>query len=311
MKISSPLSLTALSTGFGLALAFDERCDSNFAAYWGQNSFGISSTDRAQWEKPLRGYCEDDAVDVINLSFLNVFNSGSKTPPQINLSFHCASATFPGTALVNCPDIGNDIAYCQSKGKKVFMSLGGATGSYGFQGDADAALFARTLWDLLLGGSSDMRPFGTAKLDGIDLDIEGGSSRGYSALVKTLRELYAQDSSKKYYISGAPQCPFPDMFLGAALNEAWFDMVFVQFYNNHCAASNPSNFNFGDWHTWATTKSVNKDVKVYLGIPGSPSSAGSGYIPANQVNQIVNDIRKKYSSFGGVMAWDASTSDMN
>ncbi|KAK9729099.1 Chitinase 2 [Basidiobolus ranarum] len=310
MVASHLLSICAIFTGLRLVLAFDEKCDTNFVTYWGQNSYGITNPDHAKWEKPLRGYCEDDTVDVINLSFMNVFNAGTQLPPQINLSFHCAS-THPGTSVLNCPDIGKDIEYCQSKGKKIIMSLGGATGSYGFSNDADAGSFAQTLWDSLLGGSSDKRPFGTAKLDGIDLDIEGGSSNGYSSFIKALRELYAKDSSKKYYITGAPQCPFPDIFLGQALSNSWFDMVFVQFYNNYCSASNPAQFNFEVWNTWATTQSVNKDVKIYLGVPGSGPSAGSGYIPATQINQIIDDIRKKYSSFGGVMAWDASSSDMN
>jgi chitinase len=38
-----------------------------------------------------------------------------------------------------------------------------------------------------LGGSSDTRPFGDAVLDGVDLDIEGGSTTGYAAFVKQLR----------------------------------------------------------------------------------------------------------------------------
>ena len=59
------------------------------------------------------------------------------------------------------------------------MSLGGASGSYGFQNDKDAVTFANTLWDLFGNGKSDTRPFGDAVLDGFDLDIEGGGSTGY------------------------------------------------------------------------------------------------------------------------------------
>ncbi|ORX92680.1 glycoside hydrolase [Basidiobolus meristosporus CBS 931.73] len=291
--------------------AFDEKCDTNFVTYWGQNSFGIANADRGKWERSLGSYCNDDSLDVINLSFMNIFNAGTPSPPVINLSFHCESNPFPGTSLFSCPDIGKDIEYCQSKGKKIIISLGGATGSYGFNNDADAIGFAQTVWDRFLGGSSNERPFGEAKLDGIDLDIEGGSGNGYSAFIKALRELYDKDASKKYYITGAPQCPFPDIFLGPALNDAWFDMVFVQFYNNYCSVSNPGQFNFGDWDTWATTKSINKDVKIYLGVPGAQTAASMGYLPASQLEPIIDDIRAKYPSFGGVMAWDASSSDMN
>jgi hypothetical protein len=36
-------------------------------------------------------------------------------------------------------------------------------------------------------------------------------------------------ASKQYYVSAAPQCPYPDASLGSALNTAYFDMVYVQF----------------------------------------------------------------------------------
>lgn len=39
----------------------------------------------------------------------------------------------------------------------------------------------------------------------------------------------ASDTSKQYFISGAPQCPYPDQWLGDSLNNAWYDFVWVQF----------------------------------------------------------------------------------
>lgn len=32
-----------------------------------------------------------------------------------------------------------------------------------------------------------------------------------------------------YYITAAPQCPYPDAYIGTALNQASFDAVYVQF----------------------------------------------------------------------------------
>ena len=37
------------------------------------------------------------------------------------------------------------------------------------------------------------------------------------------------DRTIRYYITAAPQCPFPDASLGAVLNAASFDAVYVQF----------------------------------------------------------------------------------
>lgn len=58
---------------------------------------------------------------------------------------------------------------------------------------------------MFLGGSDPNipRPFEDVILDGIDLDIEGGSSTGYGALVTRLRELYEEDKSKTYYVTGS------------------------------------------------------------------------------------------------------------
>lgn len=60
----------------------------------------------------------------------------------------------------------DDIIGCQKRGKVLTISLGGATGGVGFQSDDQAESFADTIWNLFLGGSSDMRPFGSAILDG-------------------------------------------------------------------------------------------------------------------------------------------------
>lgn len=62
--------------------------------------------------------------------------------------------------------MASDIKYCQSKGKLVTLSLGGATGSVGFQSEDQANAFAETIWNVFLGGSSSTRPFGDAILDG-------------------------------------------------------------------------------------------------------------------------------------------------
>lgn len=60
----------------------------------------------------------------------------------------------------------------------------------------------------------------------------------------------------RYYITAAPQCPYPDVYIGTALNQASFDAVYVQFCesaytrlenilrspldNNYCGLDQPS-----------------------------------------------------------------------
>ncbi|RCH80995.1 Chitinase 1 [Rhizopus stolonifer] len=200
-----------------------------------------------------------------------------------------------------------DIKACQNKGKTILLSLGGAAGSYGFSNDDDATAFADTLWDTFGNGESDTRPFGDAIVDGFDLDIEGGGSTGYTTMVKQLRSHFKKDRYKNYYITGAPQCPYPDAMLGPALETAEFDAVFVQFYNNYCSVTS-SSFNFETWDHWAKKISKNKEVKVFLGVSGSSAAAGSGYVPFSSLKPIVQDVHSTYSSFGGVVSWDASAS---
>ncbi|KAG5719515.1 Chitinase 1, partial [Termitomyces sp. T112] len=169
--------------------------------------------------------------------------------PEIDLANTCNNNNgnvFPGTNLAICHQLGDDVKTCQNRGKIVTISLGGATGSTAFSSDGQARTFAETVWNLFLGGSSDIRPFGDAVLDGVDLDIEGGSGTGMPAFVTRLREL-SKGASKRYYVTAAPQCPFPDAYLGSAINAVGFDAIFVQ-YNNYCGVNNyyDSNaWNFG------------------------------------------------------------------
>lgn len=121
-------------------------------------------------------------------------------------------------------------------------------------------------------------------------------------MITRLRSLFATDSSKKYYITGAPQCPFPDAMMGKVMDAVSFDAVFVQFYNNYCSTTSNS-FNFDTWDKWAKNTSPNKNVKVLLGLPGSKAAAGSGYVPFAQLSPIVKNVYSTYSSFGGIMIW--------
>ncbi|KAI8982123.1 glycoside hydrolase superfamily [Mycotypha africana] len=271
------------------------------ATYWGQNSKNGHNTQKA-----LAEYC-DDSADIILLSFILDFKDGGL--PELNLADTCWNF-FKGTNLLHCPDVGKDIKACQGKGKTVLLSIGGDSGGYGFANDEDAKAFADTLWNLFGGGSHKTRPFDDAIVDGFDLDIEGGGPTGYVAMVNQLRKHFEKDKSKKYYMTATPQCPYPDEMLGDVINEAKFDAVNVQFYNNYCSATS-SSFNFDTWDDWAKKSSPNKDVKVLMGIPGSKDSAGSGYVKLDKLKPIVKDVYEKYSSFAGVMIWDASTSYTN
>ncbi|KAI0303644.1 glycoside hydrolase superfamily [Multifurca ochricompacta] len=304
MKLTTHLALI-LASLFPLVLG-----------YWGQNSYGATHTsDTANWQKTLSFYCQDNSIDAFPLAFLDVaFDTGGL--PSINLANICNvndDSVFPGTDLPNCSFLASDIQACQAKGKIVTISIGGATGAVSFTSDAQAQQFADTIWNVFLGGSSSTRPFGSAVLDGVDLDLEGGSPSHWSAFVTQIRS-HASGASKKYYITGAPQCPFPDAYLGSVINAVGFDAVYVQFYNNYCglqAFNDPNSWNFAQWDNWAKTVSPNKNVKVYIGAPAASLAAGSGYVSASTLATYALQTRSQYSSFGGVMLWDASQAYAN
>ena len=45
---------------------------------------------------------------------------------------------------------------------------------------------------------------------------------------------------------------------------------------------------------------------MYIGAPGSAKAAGQGYVNITQLQEYALDAQKNYSTFGGVMLWDAS-----
>lgn len=282
--------------------------------YWGQNSAG-SKYGPAGYEKPLNETCMQH-YEVVIMAFLDVFFSPANKDnlPSINLAYHCTtpySTDYP--ALLRCPTVAQHIKECQSKGKKVTMSLGGASGAYSFTSDSEAIQFANTIWGMFLGGNSSglPRPFGDTILDGVDLDIEGGPSTGYATFVQQIRALEMKSGQQKYYISAAPQCPEPDAYLGPqpgkALGDAGndFDFLNIQFYNNYCnyKPADPKFF-FQSWYAWSNwTAGLTSGPKLYIGLLAQPS--GNGYVDPKDLNQLFLSVSSQ-QTFSGAMIWDAS-----
>ncbi|KAI9730048.1 MAG: hypothetical protein M1818_008317 [Claussenomyces sp. TS43310] len=311
--ISTVLLAALLAPIRSVYAGLDPTSSSNVAVYWGQNSYGSSSGNLEQ--QNLAYYCASTDLDVIILAFLTVIN-GPGGAPEINFANSGNDCTtFDGTSLLNCPAIGADITTCQSTyGKTVLLSVGGATYSEGGFTSSDAAVSgANLLWETfgpVQNGSSAPRPFGNAAINGFDFDFES-TVTNMVPFGNQLRSL--MDAAGTYYLTAAPQCPYPDSADNDMLNGAvYFDAIWVQFYNNYCGvnsyvagSSTQNNFNFATWDNWAKTVSKNPNVKVLLGVPASSTAAGSGYLSASDLAPVIT-YSKQYSSFGGVMTWDAS-----
>ncbi|KAJ6542358.1 glycoside hydrolase superfamily [Mycena vulgaris] len=291
-SVFSVLVLSAVA-----ALAYDPTCSNNLVVYWGQNSYGAThGSDTANWQQTISNYCQDTVIDVIPIAFVNSFTGGI-----------CNDNGASGS----CASLAAGIQACQAAGKLVTLSLGGGgTSGAVFSDDTAATNFATTIWNNFLGGSSSHRPFGSAVLDGVDLDIESGPSTGYAAFAARIRALSA-NASKQYYLTAAPQCPFPDAFVGSAINTVGFDAIYVQFYNG-VKAYPGADWNFDTWDNWAKTVSPNRNVKIFIGAPASPTAANAGeYVDATTLGSIALATRSQYSSFGGIMLWDASQAYAN
>ena len=245
----------------------------------------------------------------------------------------------PSELKSNCPHIGEDIQYCQSLGKKILLSLGGAVPTnQNLESKETANEFADTLWRLFgpnkeLPGSTYPRPFQNAAVDGFDLDIESilvdgqdedDLDRGYGTLVNRLRHHYDKEP-KRYYISGAPQCVVPDAHLAKAIEQADFDFLFVQFYNtNFCSARAFFDHTYGSFDGERTDISFDawvqfvhnshSQAKVYLGLPAAPSipTQAAMYLQPSEAKEVIAHFQCKYpEEFGGVMVYEATASGRN
>lgn len=272
-----------------LASAYDALSSSNVVMYWGQNSAGT--------QQNLSTYCQSGTVDVVLLSFVIGFGD----TPTLNFANACEDTYSNG--VLNCEQIAADIVTCQDLGVKVLLSLGGASGSYSFASDDEGTAFATTFWNLFGEGTSDFRPFGTSIVDGVDLDIENNNQVGYVAFLSALRAYFDASTLKTYYVSAAPQCPYPDASLNDVLTSSEIDFVFIQFYNNYCSLD--GDFNWDTWASYATDTSINSDVRIYLGLPGSTTAAGSGYADISTIKSALSTIASS-ANFGGISVWDAS-----
>ncbi|GLJ20984.1 hypothetical protein SUGI_0383520 [Cryptomeria japonica] len=219
------------------------------------------------FEATLASTCASGNFEIVMLVFLSEFGNGRT--PVLNLVGHCDPPS--GT----CKSLSANIESCQSSGVK----------------------------NNYLGGNSGSGPLRATILDGIDFDIEA-TTEHWDDLAKAVSAL--STSSKKVYLSAAPQCPYPDNHLGVALQTGLFNYVWIQSYNNPpCHYSNDDATNLVNaWSLWTTSVPTTQTRSFYLGLPTAPAAAPSGgYIEPNiLISQVLPQI-KGSSAYGGVMLW--------
>ncbi|XVF60238.1 hypothetical protein PTKIN_Ptkin08bG0028700 [Pterospermum kingtungense] len=258
----------------------------SISIYWGQN----------KEEGTLSDTCKTGRFEYVIISFLCVF--GNNQTPQLDLDDHCDPSN------KGCVGLADDIRSCQSGGVKVLLSIGGADGSYILMSSEEAKTFADYLWNNYLGGNSTDRPFGDAVLDGIDFDIEGGSPLHYDELAGHLKNY---TSAKKVYLTAAPQCPFPDVYIGQALSTGLFDYVWMQFYNNYCEYKGNASAVQATFDEWSNGVPA---TQFFMGLPAAPTGASSGFVPQDVLISQILPLVKKANKYGGVMLWSKYYDDL-
>jgi chitinase len=280
--------------GTRAAASFDLSKQNNVVAYWGQGDNG---------DPPLSDVCNSNSYDVIVLSFITTIGQ-YKTPRLDSDSFSA-----------------DDVNHCHSKGKTMMISIGGGGTNVRFDSTDDAQNAAGQVWNLFLGGKSNNRPFGNVIFDGIDLDIESGPPSYWANFTTALLAHYKSDPTHTYYLSSAPQCPYSDAQMGpdgtvwdgtpisgSAITYGWFDFLNLQFYNNPGCQVPDKGFNILTWSNALRQRTTNKDMKILVGLPGSPSAADSGYVDPYSIPVAK---LKSFSNFAGIMFWDVQAAQSN
>lgn len=281
-----PSSLLILFLFVLVSSHFNPSQSAGIAIYWGQSGN----------EGTLAAACATGNYKYVNIAFLTTFGSGRT--PVLNLAGHCNPSSN------GCTGLSSHISSCQSRGIKVLLSLGGGVATTSLSSPADAKQVATYLYNNYLGGQSSSRPLGNAVLDGIDFDIETGSSLYFDDLARALAGF--SSSSRKVYLSAAPQCPIPDAKLNTAIQTGLFDYVWIQFYNNpqcHYTSSAGASNLLARWKQWVAA--VPTRSQIFLGLPAASGAAPSGgYIPPNVlISQVLPNI-KTSAKYGGVMLWN-------
>lgn len=151
---------------------FNPNATDNLVVYYG-STIKTTTTN-------LTNLCNNIDIDIVVLTFIHEIIGGGGYP-DINFGVLCSGqtsemVTADATGLLWCPDLANAIGDCQSVGKKVLISIGGAKGNVTFASVAMANQSAQMLWDIFGAGTAydvNYRPFGDIVVDGFDI---GGSS---------------------------------------------------------------------------------------------------------------------------------------
>ncbi|MFD3700642.1 chitinase [Streptomyces sp. NPDC058646] len=329
VRVRSVTSASAQITGLAAATSYSFQVSAYNAAGEGPRSAAVTGTTTGGGDPnpnpsvpkhALTGYWQnfDNGATVQKLSDVSAqydiiavsFADATATPGAI--AFNLDSAGLGGYTV---PQFKADIAAKKAAGKSVILSIGGEKGTISVNDAASANNLANSAYAL-------MQEYG---FNGIDIDLENGINPTY--MTQALRSLSAK-AGPSLVITMAPQTidmqsPQGGYFKTALNIKDILTVVNMQYYNsgsmNGCDGKVYSQGSV-DFLTALACIQLEGGLdpsQVGIGVPASPSGAGSGYVSPTVVNNALDCLArgtncgsfkpsKTYPGLRGAMTWSTN-----
>lgn len=212
-------------------------------------------------------------------------------------------------------DFKADIAKKHDEGKKVILSVGGEKGSVSVSDSESATNFADSVY-------AQMQEY---DFDGVDIDLENGLNATY--MTQALKSL-SDKAGSDLVITMAPQTVDmqspSDSYFKTALNISdILTVVNMQYYNSGSMKGCDGKVHAqGDVDFLTSLACIQLEnglapEQVGIGVPASPSAAGSGYVEPAVVNDALDCLaagehcgsftpETTYPGIRGAMAWSTN-----
>ncbi|MEW1638292.1 glycoside hydrolase family 18 protein [Streptomyces sp. NPDC093801] len=330
VRVQSVTGTSAQVTGLAAGTSYSFQVSAYNAAGEGPKSAPVTGTTTGGGGNPnpnpsvprhaLTGYWQnfDNGATVQRLSGVSAqydiiavsFADATTTPGAI--AFNLDSAGLGGYTVAQ---FKADVAAKKAAGKSVILSIGGEKGTISVNDSASATNLANSAWAL-------MQEYG---FSGIDIDLENGLNPTYMA--QALRALAAK-AGPSLVLTMAPQTIDMQSTQGGYFKTALavkdiLTVVNMQYYNsgamNGCDGKVYSQGSV-DFLTALACIQLEGGLdpsQVGIGVPASPSGAGSGYVSPTVVNNALDCLArgtncgsfkpsKTWPGLRGAMTWSTN-----
>ena len=238
------------------------------------------------------------------------FGNSDSTPGQVTFSLDPGLSSALGGYTQQ--QFISDIKTLQSRGQKVILSVGGQNGTISVSDATSASNFASSV-------DAIIQQYG---FNGVDIDLENGVNPQFMA---SALEQLESDVGSSLIITLAPQTVDTQStgndYLALALDiKSILTMINTQYYNSGSMNGCDGNVYSEGTENFMTALACTElqgglaASQVGLGLPASPSAAGSGYVSPSLINNALDCLAARtncgsfvpsttYPGIRGVMTW--------